>query len=728
MYLSAWLPGKKAKSTSATNRWDLSKLKNPITQAAYSTEVARILGEKEETMNIDGEASALGRALKRAAGKKLKMERVPRKPWITQTTLQLVEQKRKAKGRCSQTKEDREKYRQLCKEVKKATKENKQAWINEQCQRIDQHHSQGRMKEAHKLIRLLTTGLSSKTRRIKDKNGKMLTTEGQIQSRWTEYSRELYQDKKSYEPVTLERLAKRCAPAEPSENQTIQREEIERAVHRLKDGKTPGDDGIPAELIKAGGEETIKAIHNLCNMVWEQEKWPVEWTRAVLVTIPKKGDLTECANYRTIALISHLSKVILMVILDRINAVIQGQLSEEQGGFRKDRGTIQQILTLRLIAEKYLERNRQLYNCFVDYTKAFDSVWHDGLWAVMRSYTVPEKVVNLLSVLYSNAQLAVRINGQVGDWFTPEIGSRQGDPISPVAFITLLERVMETTECETERIGANIHGTIIKDLRYADDIDLMAESMTELKTLISKLQESSNSYGLKINANKTKVMVFERQERKRTEKIEIDGHEIEYVTEFIYLGSLVTANNDCSPEIRRRINLANQSFARLRTIWQSSDVQLKTKLDLLRVCVFSRLLYAAETWTLKSVDERRLLAFEMKCYRRLLKIRWQDKVTNASIRERLQRNETVVDTVKRRKLQLFGHICRMPDDRLPKTVMLGMVNGSRPRGRPPRRWSDDIADWCGCDLPETVRLTQNRRQWCELIEKTVTGLNGPPGL
>ena len=223
-------------------------------------------------------------------------------------------------------------------------------------------------------------------------------------------------------------------------------------------------------------------------------------------------------------------------------------------------------------------------------------------------------------------------------------------------------------------------------------------------------------------------MVFERQERKRTEKIEIDGHEIEYVTEFIYLGSLVTANNDCSPEIRRRINLANQSFARLRTIWQSSDVQLKTKLDLLRVCVFSRLLYAAETWTLKSVDERRLLAFEMKCYRRLLKIRWQDKVTNASIRERLQRNETVVDTVKRRKLQLFGHICRMPDDRLPKTVMLGMVNGSRPRGRPPRRWSDDIADWCGCDLPETVRLTQNRRQWCELIEKTVTGLNGPPGL
>ena len=100
----------------------------------------------------------------------------------------------------------------------------------------------------------------------------MLTTEEQIQSRWTEYSRELYQDKKSYEPVTLERLAKRCAPAEPSENQTIQREEIERAVHRLKDGKTPGDDGIPAELIKAGGEETIKAIHKLCNMVWEQEK------------------------------------------------------------------------------------------------------------------------------------------------------------------------------------------------------------------------------------------------------------------------------------------------------------------------------------------------------------------------------------------------------------------------------------------------------------------------
>jgi hypothetical protein len=382
---------------------------------------------------------------------------------------------------------------------------------------------------------------------------------------------------------------------------------------------------------------------------------------------------------------------------------------------------------LRLANEKYTERRKPVYHCFVDYTKAFDTVWHEGLWAVLDSYKVPRKLVDLLRNLYSKSELAVRINGELGEWFMAEIGSRQGDPLSPLMFITLLERVMEQTECNTEGTGLNIHGRILKDLRYADDVDLMAETENGLQELLTSQAESSRGYGLQINRSKTKVLVCTRNRNIDTSpRITVSGEPLECVSEYVYLGSLITQDNDCSPEIRRRINLASQTMGMLKTIWRSRDISITTKVDLLVTCVFSRLLYAAETWTLKAVDENRLRAFETRCYRRLLGIHWFDRVTNEAVRTRVGRAETVVDTVRRRKIELFGHICRMNDERMLKTVVTGMVDGSRGKGRPARRWIDDITKWCNCTIPEAVKRAGDRRVWRSTI-KLSTGLNGPSG-
>ena len=144
--------------------------------------------------------------------------------------------------------------------------------------------------------------------------------------------------------------------------------------------------------------------------------------------------------------------------------------------------------------------------------------------------------------------------------------------------------------------------------------------------------------------------------------------------------------------------------------------------------MFSCLLYAAEMWTLKEVDRKRLLAFEMKCYRRIMRVSWRDKVTNDSIRRYLSREHTIIETFKRRKLQLFGHICRMDDRRLLKSIMLGTVDGSRPRGRPARRWSDDIVAWTGHSLPEIVHMASDRNTWHQMVEDVVIGLYGSTGL
>ena len=126
-----------------------------------------------------------------------------------------------------------------------------------------------------------------------------------------------------------------------------------------------------------------------------------------------------------------------------------------------------------------------------------------------------------------------------------------------------------------------------------------------------------------------------------------------------------------------------------------------------------------------AADTRKLTykSFEMCCYQRIIKVCWRDKITNDSISDKVQRNFTVGGITKQRKLQLFGHICRMRDKRLIKIIMLGMVDGDRHRDRPPRRWVDDIVDWCGRPLPEVVWLTADREEW----KWVVTGLNGSQG-
>ena len=146
---------------------------------------------------------------------------------------------------------------------------------------------------------------------------------------------------------------------------------------------------------------------------------------------------------------------------------------------------------------------------------------------------------------------------------------------------------MERTECNTDDIGLNIHGRTVKDLRYADDVDLMAETESGLQELLTSQAESSKYFGLQINRNKTKVMVCTRNAGTNTKpKITVEDEPLECVSEYVYLGSLITQNNDCSPEIRRRINLASQTMGMLKTLWRSKEIGIATKVDLLVTCVF----------------------------------------------------------------------------------------------------------------------------------------------
>ncbi|WP_419593652.1 RNA-directed DNA polymerase, partial [Thiolapillus sp.] len=145
---------------------------------------------------------------------------------------------------------------------------------------------------------------------------------------------------------------------------------------------------------------------------------------------------------RTISLISHPSKVMLKVILNRLKPQAEKIIAEEQAGFRAGRSTTEQIFNLHILCEKYLQHQQDLYHVFIDFKKAFDRVWHAALWATMKKYNISTNLIQFIKNLYNKATSAVLFNGSIGDWFRTTIRVRQGCLLSPTLFDIFLERIM----------------------------------------------------------------------------------------------------------------------------------------------------------------------------------------------------------------------------------------------------------------------------------------------
>ena len=140
-------------------------------------------------------------------------------------------------------------------------------------------------------------------------------------------------------------------------------------------------------------------INIICNKIWKTGEWPTTWTQSLVITLPKKGNLQLCQNYITISLISHTSKVMLKIILNRLQSQAEEIIAEEQAGFRAGRSTTEQIFNLRILCEKYLQHQQNLYHVFIDFTKAFHRVWHEALWATMRKYNINASIIRAIENL-----------------------------------------------------------------------------------------------------------------------------------------------------------------------------------------------------------------------------------------------------------------------------------------------------------------------------------------
>ena len=161
----------------------------------------------------------------------------------------------------------------------------------------------------------------------------------------------------------------------------------------------------------------LKVLHSICQQIWKTQQWSQDWKRSLFIPIPKKGNAKICSNYRTIALISHASKIMLKILQARLQQYVNNELADVRAGFRKGRGTRDQIANICWIIKKAREFQKNIYFCFIDYVKDFDCVDHNKLWKILKEMGIPDHLTCLLRNLYASQEATVRNRHGTTDWF-----------------------------------------------------------------------------------------------------------------------------------------------------------------------------------------------------------------------------------------------------------------------------------------------------------------------
>ena len=285
-------------------------------------------------------------------------------------------------------------------------------------------------------------------------------------------------------------------------------EELDSVLRNIKNRKAAGLDEIPQEVRKTRQFDDILLRH--CNAVYNQN--PIDrWMKGCILPFPKKGNLGSAKNYRGITLTSIAAKVYNALLRNAIEPKLDNILRKNQNGFRRNRSTTSQILTIRRILEGVRAKNIQATLLFVDFIKAFDSIHRGKMEQILLAYGLPKETVAAITILYRNTQVKVRSPDGDTEYFDIVAGVLQGDTIAPYNFIICLDYVLRTSIDKIRENGFELTkkrsrrdpAKTITDADYADDIAILANTPNQAETLLHSLERAAAGIGIHVNAHKT---------------------------------------------------------------------------------------------------------------------------------------------------------------------------------------------------------------------------------
>ena len=654
----------------------------------------------------------------------------------------LLEKKDKAHQKVTQSRSTRSTvaaYKDACRQLQRYTRTLKTNWWDKKAEELQEAADRNDMRGFYSGLKEVWGPQKKGPVHLKTSDGReTISDNNRVLSRWAEHFQTLLNVPGDIDPSALDRIQQHPMIESLDDIPTI--DEVTKAIAAMKDGKAPGQDGIPAEVWKYGGQNLLVKLHELIVQIWQEGEVPQAWKDASIVTIFKKGDRTECGNYRGISLLSIASKIFARVLLNRLTTyVTPNVVPESQCGFRSNRSTVDMIFCLRQLQEKCTEQNRPLYIVFVDFTKAFDTVGRTGLWKLLRKYGCTDKFTSLVESLHTGMMASVSDGTNSSDSFGVTNGVKQGCVLAPTLFSIFLSAMLEEAFKDLDdgvyiqtRQDADLYNVahfraktkcslqLIRELLFADDSALLAHSPEEIQRIVNAFSEASNKFGLKINIKKTEVLYQPDRARSKEVDITVDGVKLNSVPEFTYLGSTVSNDGRIDVEIQKRMAKASAAFGRLRQrLWNNHHVCTRVKGKIYRAIVISTLLYGAESWTVYRQQAKKLHAFMMRHLRSILKITLMDKVTNEEILNRTGL-PSMESLLIRKNLRWTGHIMRLPPNRLPKQILFSqLASGNRERGRPRLRYKDTIKrnlKLRNIGLDNWANLTSQRATWRKAVK------------
>ena len=645
--------------------------------------------------------------------------------WFDEECARLLEEKNKARKVMLESEMEvaRVHYKVCRKKCQAIFKRKKRRYMEKKLEFIE------RMYES-KNVRALYAGLNTHKSQqkqtpmhIRNENGEILINQQEVLERWRSYFDGVYNEQSTRDSVHA--LGEWSGEVGQVYHELPTLEEIGEIIHQMRSNKSSGTDGITAEMIKYGGNELLNAIHVLIIQIWMEEKMPIEWYQTLLCPIHKKGDRIDCHNYRGIALINTVYKVLAITIKNRLVVEAEKHIGEYQCGFRKNRSVVDQIFVLKELQAQSHEHNLETHLLFIDFKQAYDRVSRCRLLETLAELGICEKLIRMTGITLATSECQVRLGGKLSSKIVVKEGLRQGDPLSPVLFNLILENVIR--KAGIYRSGL-LHHKSHQCLAYADDIAILTRSMWELKHITRSLIVSARHVGLELNETKTKYMKWSTEEYSSGNKILVtsdNGREygFEEVDAFKYLGATFTRNPDSRTEIQARIQAGNRSFRALHRIFNTRTISRKLKINIYRAVVRPVVVFGSEVWTMTRADEMLLEVWERKVLRsiyrgKIVDGQWQRR-SNIELRQ-LYPGPTITGIVRSARVRWMGHARRQSATSIPRRIMDSMMGARKRRGRPRSRWMDQVeTDLRRLNVVDYKHVCCNKNMWKIIVNEAL---------